>query len=129
MGEEDLAGFGRDFVHVGDDPAESTVVVDPLLVEDCFFWGKPHGHGLGCDFAGPLPVGAVAFGRVGLAPTVRVPTRRLALQNTALADEPDVGELGLQLLVLLLILLKGCGHLALQVVVDHPPLNAGQYVY
>ncbi len=65
-----------------------------------------------------MPVGAVklpagspstycAWSKGGVAP-----------RTPPLADVADVDELGLQLLVLLSILLKGCGHLALQVEVD-----------
>src|SRR5262245_59129182 len=59
-------GQGEGF-ELGDQGAEAAVVVDPLAVAGDLLVGHEPGDGLAGDLAGPLPVGAVQHGRVGVA--------------------------------------------------------------
>jgi hypothetical protein len=62
-----LEAFGPDRFEAGDELAQATVVVDPALVFGGLFFAEVAADGFVGDFAGPLPVGAVWAGRVGLA--------------------------------------------------------------
>src|SRR5664279_567756 len=71
-----------------------SVVVDPLLVELGLGRGEPSVDGLGVDLRGPLPVGAVQLGRVGVAAAARLAAAVVSLGQAAGGDVADVGELG-----------------------------------
>jgi hypothetical protein len=60
-------GFDADCLEAGDEFAYAAVVVDPALVFVGLFFAEVAADGFVGDFAGPLPVGAVAAGWVGLA--------------------------------------------------------------
>ena len=55
----------------GEQVAEAALVVEPGLVVGELVVGEQPGDGLAGDFAGPLVVGAVQPGRVGVAAAVR----------------------------------------------------------
>src|SRR5260221_8968923 len=59
-------GQGQGF-ELGDQGAEPTVVAEPLPVVVELVVGDEPGDGLAAGLAGPLPVGAVQDGRVGVA--------------------------------------------------------------
>jgi hypothetical protein len=59
-------GQGQGF-ELGDQGAEPAVIVEPLPVVVQLIVGDEPGDGLAADLAGPLPVGAVQDGRVGVA--------------------------------------------------------------
>ena len=56
-----------DLLEAGDELADAAVVLDPWAVAVGLLGGEPSGDGFAGDFAGPLPVGAVGAGWVGLA--------------------------------------------------------------
>jgi hypothetical protein len=87
--EEEFACCCRDLFHLGDDVFEVPPVGDPALVEFGFALVEPAAHGLAGNRSALLVVGAVALWRVALAAAARVPTRGVAVHDTALADEPD----------------------------------------
>ena len=60
-----------EFLQLGDELAEPAVVVEPGLVVSELVVGQDAGGGLAVFLAGPLVVGAVAPGRVGVAAAVR----------------------------------------------------------
>ena len=64
----DLLAEGFEF---GDEVAEAALVVEPGLVVGELVVGQDPGDGFAGDFAGPLVVGAVQLGRVGVAAAVR----------------------------------------------------------
>jgi hypothetical protein len=63
-------GQGEGF-QLGDQGAEPAVVVEPLPVVAELVAGDEPGDGLARGLAGPLPVGPVQDGRVGVAAAVR----------------------------------------------------------
>src|SRR5215467_3264585 len=65
--EEDLGGLFANLLHLGDDAGEAATIGDPLLAEAGLRLGEPAGDGLAGVVAGPLPVGTVRLGRVGVA--------------------------------------------------------------
>jgi hypothetical protein len=56
-----------DLLEAGDEFADAAVVFDPGAAALDLFGGEAAGDGLAGDFAGPLPVGAMGAGWVGLA--------------------------------------------------------------
>src|SRR5665811_337755 len=103
----------RDRLHLGDHLFEVSPVGDPAAVELGLAFAEPAAHGLAGDGTAPLVVGAVALWRVGLAAATRVPARGVAQHDAALADEPDIGELGRQCPVGALIVPVSYTHLTL----------------
>jgi hypothetical protein len=82
---------------LGEQLFESPVVVDPALVVGGLVGAEPPAGGFGGDFAGPLPVGAVTLGRVGVAAAVGPPAAGVAFGDRAGQDHAgagDGGELG-----------------------------------
>ena len=70
-------GFRAEGFEPGEQFVQAAVVVDPGLVVVVLVVAEPAADGLGGDFAGPLPVGAVQAGRGGSAwqPQLRRPQR------------------------------------------------------
>lgn len=66
----EFGGFVGDAAHLCDEVLEVSVVVDPFLVEGGLFGGESSVDGFAPDFGGPLPVGAVQLGWVGVAAAV-----------------------------------------------------------
>ena len=64
-----------EFFEFGDELAQAAVVVEPGLVVGELLAGQDAGGGLAVFLAGPLVVGAVQPGRVGVAAAVRRPQR------------------------------------------------------
>jgi hypothetical protein len=69
-----------------------TLAVEPGAVVGELGVGEQAGHGLSGDFAGPLMVGAVHQGRVGVAVAVRVPAAGHPLDDAAGEHEVGPGE-------------------------------------
>ena len=67
LSELQLGGFGGDLSHLLDEVSQSAVVGDPFLVELRLVLGESACDGLAVDLGGPLVVGAVGLGRVGVA--------------------------------------------------------------
>jgi hypothetical protein len=67
---------------------QAAVVVDPGLVVVVLVVAEPAADGLGGDFAGPLPVGAVQAGRVGMAAAVAAAAAG-ALLIRSINDDPE----------------------------------------
>src|SRR5215831_15131419 len=65
-----FGGGGAEGFEAGEEFAEPPVVADPGLVVVMLVGAEPAADGLGGDLAGPLPVGAVQAGRVGVAAAV-----------------------------------------------------------
>jgi hypothetical protein len=70
--ESDPAGVGfgdgeAEFLEFGDEFAQAAVVAEPFLVVGELVVGQDAGGGLAVFLAGPLVVGAVEAGRVGVA--------------------------------------------------------------
>jgi hypothetical protein len=65
--ELQLGGFGCDLTHLLDEASELAVVGDPFLIELGLGLGEAAGDGFAIDLRGPLVVGAVGLGRVGVA--------------------------------------------------------------
>src|SRR5205809_301425 len=63
-------GCGAEGLKAGEELVQAPVVVDPGLVVAVLVGGEPAADGLRGDLAGPLPVGAVQAGRVGVAAAV-----------------------------------------------------------
>jgi hypothetical protein len=92
-----LEAFGPDRFEAGDELAQATVVVDPALVFGGLLFAEVAADGFVGDFAGPLPVGAVWAGRVGLAGAAGVSAAGTPLGDRArehLAGAGDLGEFG-----------------------------------
>src|SRR5665811_1246706 len=119
----------RDRLHLGDHLFEVSRVGDPAAVELGLAFAEPAAHGLAGDGTTPLVVGAVALWRVALAAATRVPARGVAQHDAALADEPDIGELGRQCPVGALIVLELAGHDTLDSSSSGPGSGNGQHLY
>src|ERR1700732_1801414 len=65
-------GGGGAGLELGEQSAHPPVVADPGLVVVVLLRAEPAADGFGGDLAGPLPVGAVQAGRVGVAGAVVV---------------------------------------------------------
>jgi len=72
LGDADLLESGEEF-------ADAAVVLEPGAVALDLLGGESSGDGFACDFAGPLPVGAVGAGWVGLARAAGSPAAGVAL--------------------------------------------------
>jgi hypothetical protein len=95
-----LVGFetlDAECFEAGEEFAYAAVVVDPVLVLGGLFFAEVAADGFVGDFAGPLPVGAVGAGWVGLAGAAGVSAAGVAFGDRAgehLAGAGDVGEFG-----------------------------------
>ena len=90
-------GGGAECFEPGEEFAQAAVVVDPGLVVVVLVGAEPAADGLGGDLAGPLPVGAVQAGRVGVAAAVGPAAAGTPLGDGAGQDHAgagDGGELG-----------------------------------
>src|SRR5215467_3518025 len=76
----------------GDQGAEPAVVVEPLPVVAELLVGHEPGDGLAPGLAGPLPVGAVQGGRVGVAAAVRPAAADVPLDEGAGQGEAEAGQ-------------------------------------
>jgi hypothetical protein len=88
----DAEGF-----EAGEQFVQAAVVVDPGLVVIVLVRAEPAADRLGGDLAGPLPVGAVQAGRVGVAAAVAAAAAGTPLGDRAgqhHAGAGDGGELG-----------------------------------
>src|SRR5260370_37154687 len=81
-------------LEVGDERAQAAVVVEPGLVVGELVVGQDAGGGLAVFLAGPLVVGAVQPGRVGVAAAVRVAAAGHPVGQGAGQGEADAGEAG-----------------------------------
>ncbi len=88
VGDGQAEGF-----ELGDEGAEPPLVVEPLLVVGELVIGEQPGDGLAGDLAGPLVVGAVQHGRVGVAVAVGPAAPGEPLGEGTGQDEADAGEL------------------------------------
>src|SRR5450755_3380939 len=86
-------GQGQGF-ELGDQGAEPAVVVEPLPVVVELVAGDEPGDGLAGYLAGPLPVGAVQGGRVGVAAAAGLAAADVPLDEGAGQREAEAGELG-----------------------------------
>ncbi len=86
-------GQGQGF-ELGDQGAEPAVVVEPLLVVVELLVGDEAGDGLAGHLAGPLPVGAVQDGRVGVAAAAGLAAADVPVGEGAGQGEAEAGELG-----------------------------------
>ena len=96
-----VEGGGAEGLEPGEQVAEPAVVVDPGLVVAVLVGGEPAADGFRGDLAGPLPVGAVQAGRVGVAAAVGAAAAGVPLGDRAGQDHAsagDGGELGGDLL-------------------------------
>jgi hypothetical protein len=75
----------------GQEGPEAALVVEPGLVVGELVVGEQPGDGFAGDFAGPLVVGAVQGGRVGMAAAVRAAAAGHPLGHGAGEDEADRG--------------------------------------
>ena len=91
--DDEVGGLRSDVAHAGDDGAELAVVSDPFFVEVSFGGGEAPGDGLAVDLRGPLVVGAVRLGRVGVAAATGTRAACVAVRDAARGDEPDVADL------------------------------------
>ena len=73
--EEDRSCPLRDLLHLDLDPGQAAAVGDPFLVEAGLGLGEAAGDRLAVDRAGPLPVGPVELGRIGMAAGLGLPQR------------------------------------------------------
>jgi hypothetical protein len=71
--------------------AEPAVVVEPLPVVVELVVGDDPGDGLAGGLAGPLPVGAVQDGRVGVAAAAGLAAPDVPLDEGAGQGEPEAG--------------------------------------
>src|ERR1700757_1450852 len=94
-GEDALGAGPGDVAHLVEDPLEGAAVGDPLLIEGSVVDGEHLGDCLARFLPGDLPVRAVALVGVGAA-AVGVLAAGVALDQRALAGEPDLGEAGLR---------------------------------
>jgi len=86
-------GQGEGF-QLGYEGAELAVVVEPLPVVVELLGRYEAGDGLAGDLAGPLPVGAVQDGRVGVAGAAGLAAADVPLDEGAGQGEAGGGELG-----------------------------------
>ena len=86
-------GEGEGF-ELGDQGAEPAVVVDPLAVVVELLVGHEPGNGLAGHLPGPLPVGAVQDGRVGVAGAAGLAAADAPFDQRAGQREAYRGELG-----------------------------------
>src|ERR1039457_6701357 len=86
-------GQGEGF-ELGDQSAEPAVVAGPLPVVVGLAVGDEPGDGLAGHLAGPLPVGAVQDGRVGVAAAAGPAAADVPLDEGAGQGEAEAGELG-----------------------------------
>jgi Recombinase/Recombinase zinc beta ribbon domain len=86
-------GQGEGF-ELGDQGAEPAVVAEPLPVVVELVVGDEPGDGLAVELAGPLPVGAVQDGRVGVAAAAGLAAADVPLEEGAGQREAEAGELG-----------------------------------
>ncbi|MGD0605570.1 MAG: hypothetical protein ABSA53_18465 [Streptosporangiaceae bacterium] len=96
-----VEGGGTEGLEPGEQFAEPPVVVDPRRVVAVLAVAEPAADGFRGDFAGPLPVGAVQAGRVGVAAAVAAAAAGAPLGDRARQDHAgggDGGELGGDLL-------------------------------
>jgi len=96
-----VEGGGAEGFEPGEQLAQPPVVVDPGCVVAVLVGAEPAADGLGGDLAGPLPVGAVQAGRVGVAGAVGAAAAGAPLGDRAGQDHAgggDGGELGGDLL-------------------------------
>src|SRR5258708_13994543 len=77
-----------------DEGLERGVVVEPLAVVVELVVGQDPGDGLAAGLAGPLVVGAVQDGRVGVAAAGGVAAADVPLREGAGQGESEPGELG-----------------------------------
>src|SRR4029450_480452 len=92
-----VEGGGAEGLEPGEQFAEPAVVVDPCGVVAMLVGGEPAADGFRGDLAGPLPVGAVQAGRVGVAAAVAAAAAGAPLGDGAGQDHAgggDGGELG-----------------------------------
>ena len=90
-------GGGAEGFELGEQFPQAPVVVDPGLVVLVLVGAEPAADGFRGDFAGPLPVGAVQPGRVGVTAAVAVAAAGAAFGDGAGQDHAgagDGGELG-----------------------------------
>ncbi len=112
MFELQLGSFGCDFAHLLDDVSQLAVVVDPFLVDVRLGLVESAGDGLAVDLGGPLVVGAVGLGWVGVAFAAGRGAARVAGGEAAGVDQADGGELGGDLAIALLVVGEALGDVA-----------------
>jgi integrase len=99
-------GGGAEGFEPGEELVQAAVVVDPCLVVAVLVGAEPAADGFGGDLAGPLVVGAVEAGRVGVAGAVAAAAAGAAFADRAgqhHAGGGDGGEFGGDLLGLGLV--------------------------
>ena len=84
-------GQGEGF-ELGDELAEPAVVGEPLPVVVELVAGDEPGDGLAVDLAGPLPVGAVQDGRVGVAAAAGLAAADVPLDEGAGQGEAEAAS-------------------------------------
>jgi len=78
-----------EFLDAGEGAADVAGGVEPGLVAGGLVGGEVDGDGLAVALAGPLPVGAVRAGRVGVAPASRLAAAGAAFDEGAGQGEPE----------------------------------------
>jgi hypothetical protein len=97
-GEDGLAGLAGEVAHLLEHGLELAAVCDPLAVQSGVLGRQPAGDGLPGLLPSQLPIGAVPL--VGAAAAaVGVAAGGVKLGEAALADEADLGQARLDLLV------------------------------
>src|ERR1700758_2619874 len=89
-----VGDFLAEGFQLGDEVAEAALVVEPGLVVGELVVGQDPGEGLAVYLAGPLVVGAVQLGRVGVAAAAGVAAAGHPLGEGAGQDEAGLGGLG-----------------------------------
>ena len=92
-----MEALDADLLEAGDEFADAAVVVDPVLVLGGLVFFEVVADGFVFDFAGPVPVGTVAAGWVGLAGAAGSSAAGMPFGDRAgedVAGAGDVGEFG-----------------------------------
>lgn len=89
-----LESLDADRFEAGEEFADAAVVVDPVLVLVGLVLAEVFADGFVFDFAGPVPVGAVAARWVGLAGAAGSSAAGVALCDGAGEDVRGAGDLG-----------------------------------
>ena len=104
--QHELRGLLADLLHLGDDVGQAAAVGDPFLVERGLGFVQAPSDGSAGVIAGPLPVGAVRLGRIGVAAAAGGSAVGVAADDAALLDEAQVEDLAGELALAALKFLK-----------------------
>ena len=89
-----MEALDADGFEAGEEFADAAVVLDPVLGFGGLVLAEVFADGFVFDFAGPVPVGAVAAGWVGLAGAAGSSAAGVALGDGAGEDVGGAGDLG-----------------------------------